>query len=295
MSDATPALVGLDWGTTSLRAGLLAADGTVIGKRESADGILAAAAGEGFEAVLRRQCAGWLGLGLPVLAGGMIGSRQGWLEGAYLEGRADARAIAAGARRITLSDGGAVTILPGLRRADGIRDVMRGEETQIVGALAEGAAVLPGTHSKWAAVSGGTIERFASFLTGEIFAALTRHTILGKLAEGTEHDDAAFRQGARAGAASTAPTHDVFAARTRVLAGDLAPAGVESWLSGFLIGAEIAGAGRVFGPVSGPLMVIGGAALTARYLAALDELGRVAVAGPSDAAFSGLARVAAAL
>jgi len=287
-----PDLIVLDWGTTSFRAGLLLSDGTILERRESDNGILKAAS-TGFETVLRAEVGGWLGAGHPIVACGMIGSRQGWREVPYVEGAATAVALARGALTFSLADGERVSILPGMRMADGIRDVMRGEETQIIGSLQDGVAVLPGTHSKWAEVRDGVITGFASFMTGEIFAALSQHTILGKLAEGGDHDDDAFAEGVRAGNGSSAPTHDVFAARTRVLSGDMAPSGVSSWLSGFLIGAEIAGADRVFkAPVNESIMIVGNAGLTRRYQDALHQLGRVTSAGPADAAFVGMRKIA---
>jgi 2-dehydro-3-deoxygalactonokinase len=288
----TPDLIVIDWGTTSFRAGLLSGNGTVLERRESDNGILKAAS-TGFETVLRAEVGGWLGAGRAIVACGMIGSRQGWREVPYVEGATTAVALARGALTFTLADGERVSLLPGVRMADGIRDVMRGEETQIMGSLQDGVAVLPGTHSKWAEVRGGVITGFASFLTGEFFAALSQHTILGKLAEGGEHDAFAFAEGVFAGNAASAPTHDVFAARTRVLSGDMAPSGVSSWLSGFLIGAEIAGADRVFkAPVNDSIMIIGNAGLTKHYQDALHQLGRATSAGPADAAFAGLHRIA---
>src|SRR5262249_35103718 len=139
-------------------------------------------------AALAGELAGWPADPL-ILMSGMAGSRQGWAELPYAECPADAASLAAGMRRMEWPEGGsAVWIVPGLacRDAAGGPDVMRGGETQIVGAVAglpkSGATLcLPGTHSKWVRVEEGRIRSFATAMTGELFAVLRRHSILGRL------------------------------------------------------------------------------------------------------------------
>jgi len=191
MSDASPpALVGLDWGTTSLRAYRFAADGKLLDRRARPWGIQHLPPG-GYPEAFRAIVGDWTAdrPGVPVIMGGMVGSRTGWHEVPYVPCPADVAALAAG---LVAWDGGCgpIHIVPGLMQ-DGPRpDVMRGEEVQIVGALAADAGlaaasrfVLPGTHCKWAAVDRGRIVGFTTYMTGELFALLRDHSILGRPAK----------------------------------------------------------------------------------------------------------------
>ncbi|MBK9081846.1 MAG: 2-dehydro-3-deoxygalactonokinase [Rhizobiales bacterium] len=288
----TTAFIAVDWGTSSFRAAAMARDGAVLARVASGEGILKAAA-RGFEAVLFEEIAAIDAAGAPILLSGMIGSRNGWVEVPYARCPADAAALSAGAARMTVR-GRALAFAPGLICDDesGRPDVMRGEETQIFGAVeGDATVVLPGTHSKWARFEGGRVVGFRSYMTGEMFAAMRHHTILGALAEGEADDAAAFADGARAGAADGALSHALFSARTMALTGRLSGRGVASYLSGLLIGAEIADGARRAGP-GRPVVVVGEAGLAARYLAAGRALGVAMQAGPADAAFRGLARLA---
>jgi 2-dehydro-3-deoxygalactonokinase len=291
----TPAFIAVDWGTTSFRAAAMARDGATLARVASGQGILKAA-GRGFEAVLFEEIAGIDAPGAPILLSGMIGSRNGWIEAPYARCPADAGALSAGAARLT-ARGRALAFVPGLICEDegGRPDVMRGEETQIFGAgLDEATVVLPGTHSKWARLAGGRVAGFRTYMTGEMFAAMRGHTILGALAEGEAEDAEGFAEGARAGAGEAALSHALFSARTMALTGRLPGTAVASYLSGLLIGAEIADGARRAAP-GRPVVVIGEAGLVARYLAAGRTLGIDMQAGPADAAFRGLARLAPSL
>ncbi|MEI8145604.1 MAG: 2-dehydro-3-deoxygalactonokinase [Alphaproteobacteria bacterium] len=291
----TIALIALDWGTTSLRAYALSASGAILDARSSAEGILAIA-DRGFEATLRQVTKDWLQPEIPVIASGMITSRQGWVETGYVDCPADAAALVSGLKHERLSDGVTVTFVPGARMIGGIGDVMRGEETQLLGLDGDGLCVLPGTHSKWAVLEARRISRFASFMTGEVFAALLDHTILGRLAEGRDHDATVFRAAVLEVASASAAgllTHAIFGARTRVLGAALDPRAVASHLSGLMIGAEIAGARQLFDHgATKPLVVVGSPVLTARYREAFEALGLTAAAAPEDAAARGLFRLA---
>jgi 2-dehydro-3-deoxygalactonokinase len=158
-------------------------------------------------------------------------------------------------------------------------------------------AVLPGTHSKWAIVERGQLVRFATFMTGELYAALLEHTILGRMAERGPQPASpgdAFARGAARGLGEGGFAHVVFGARTLALAGELAAADVADWLSGCLIGHEIRAA-RAWAQRGGDatgVRVIGGKAIVARYVAALAVAGVDAELGPPDAAARGLYRVA---
>lgn len=305
MTAGAAALIGLDWGTTSLRAFLFGADGRVLARRDAADGIKSAAA-DGFEAVMRRHVEPWRAEAprAPIIASGMIGSRNGWIETPYLAPPVGAREIAAGLIALALEDGATVHFAPGVS-ADppgGAPDVMRGEETEIVGLRRSGGAlaeperamvVLPGSHSKWVALDHGRIAQFRTFVTGELFAAVADHTILGALAETGPFDAEAFDAAVDLSAAGDQPLlHLLFGARTRVLFGRLAPASVRDHLSGLLIGAECAAAWRADG-AAGPV-VAGRGDLTDRYTRALRRLGAEPIAAQPDAAARGLWRIAAA-
>ena len=176
-------LIALDWGTSALRAARIDTHGNVIEERALPRGILTVAPG-GFPAVFQEAVAGWpVGRDTLFLLSGMVGSRQGWIEAPYCACPAGFADIAAA---LAWVEPGRIGIVPGLScERDGVPDVMRGEETQVFGALAllgvdEGTFVLPGTHSKWASVRQGRIESFSTFMTGEFYALLRRHSILAR-------------------------------------------------------------------------------------------------------------------
>jgi len=294
------ALIALDWGTTSARAYRLDATGAVKGVRNAPLGILQVPNGD-FAAALDTLLGDWRDETAPRLASGMIGSRQGWVEAPYCDTPVASAGLAAG---IVDVPGARLSIVPGVRTRDaaGTPDVMRGEETQILGAIDPARplafAVLPGTHSKWARVEHGRLAAFSTFMTGETYAALLDHTILGRLAThdtGDAQDADAFRRGLDRGLASArdggALLHDAFGARTLALFGELAQSGVADWLSGLLIGHEIAAAQRM-SPDMRDVMVIGSEALARRYVDACTHAGLAAAAAPPDAAARGLWRLA---
>ena len=228
----------------------------------------------------------------------MVGSRQGWVEAPYVPCPAGAAEIAAAMTTSRRRELGRVVVVPGLsaRDARGAPDVMRGEETQILGALgasgrADGLFVLPGTHSKWARVEAGRIVDFATFMTGEVFAALKDHTLLGRLMAPPDETDAAsaadgFARGLAAAAALERPgdlLHAIFMTRTLGLFDEAPAHALADYLSGLLIGAEILagaqGAREAF--------VVGSPALTARYRAAGEALGVAFAPAPDNCATLG--------
>lgn len=293
-----PVLISVDWGTTALRCCAVAADGYVLETRDGGPGILAVEQGR-FAEALDNEIARWspAGAALPVLMSGMIGSRQGWLEVRYLPCPATPLGLAEGLTAVPVWTGGACHIVPGLvmQRPGEPPDVMRGEETQIIGALAaslqtNGLFVLPGTHSKWAAVTGGAITSFETYMTGEMFAALRHHTILARLMpEGhSPFDPAAFDRGVASGAADGPPgalLHRLFSTRTLGLFDHLLPAALESYLSGLLIGAELAAATRTADAKS--FTIIGSVLLSDRYQRAARQLNLNATTAPADCAARG--------
>lgn len=305
------ALIGLDWGTSSIRAYLLSATGAVLQQREGDEGILKAAA-IGFPAVFDRYVGDWRTLDprLPVLMCGMVGSRQGWVEVPYLKCPASLADLGAALCTIEPAPGiGTLSVVPGLCMDDGPPappDVMRGEETQLAGAFdrpdAGGLCVLPGTHSKWARLAHGRIECFATCMTGELFALLRQHSILGRLMpDEAAHDGAAFAQGLHLALASDANAqgllHQLFSVRTLGLFGRLAPAALESYLSGLLIGSELASARHggylpAPGPTQPAVVIVGNHRLASLYHQALSLMGLHSTSARSDAAARGLWRIA---
>ena len=295
------ALLALDWGTSSARAYRLDAAGTVLAERSAALGIQQVRDGA-FAAALAALLGDWSTIDAPRLACGMIGSRQGWVEAPYLECPADLDALAAS---IAWTPERTLAIVPGVTCRDdgGVPDVMRGEETQILGALGVGRdrrlAVLPGTHSKWVCVENGRILGFATYMTGELYAVLLGHSILGRMAQGKSPSanapGTAFDRGLARGLGPGGLAHDIFGARTLALAGELAATDVGEWLSGLLVGREIRDA-RTWAASHGcdadRASVIGNDELTARYARALAEAGMVAERAPAGAAARGLWAIA---
>lgn len=290
----SPRLVALDWGTSALRAWLLGDGGAVLGEKSAPLGILKVPNGD-FAAVFRDVCGDWLAHTRPAIASGMIGSRQGWVEAPYAACPAGFEALVGGLAWAE-AGGARLAIVPGVSCVDtsGVPDVMRGEETQVFGALdaADGICVLPGTHSKWVTVAGGRIESFATYMTGELFAVMREHSILGRLMSvDAAHAPAAFRRGWEAGlGGDEALLHRLFGTRTLGLFGRLAPEEAPSYLSGLLIGDEVRAAAR--GLTGSTVTVIGDPVLRDRYCEVLAGGGVTARAAPPDAARIGLWRMA---
>ena len=297
----SPALIAIDWGSSSFRAYLLAPDGKILEETASADGIGSVPAGA-YPATLKRLVGRWLDANpsLPVIASGMVGSRHGWREAPYV--RLPAGPIEVAGRLTAVeADGRRIVLAPGLSYADeaGV-DVMRGEETEIFGVAEAGARliVLPGSHSKWARIEGERIVAFTTYVTGELFAALRDHTIAGAFARAApaKAAGAAFALGVERGAAAAGGETKagvlglLFGARALPLMGKLDPDDAGEYLSGLLIGAEI-GEGRRLYPGEAP-HVAGAEALVNRYLKAFEALAVGAHAAPSRAAARGLFRVA---
>jgi 2-dehydro-3-deoxygalactonokinase len=274
--NGSPRLIAVDWGTSRLRAYLLDAAGDVVDKAGADEGIMAVPAG-GFPDTLRRHVGHWLAShpDLPVVLAGMVGSRNGWVEVPYLSCPVTAEDIAGALAPVDLGDGLSALIVPGLTTQDaaGVPDVMRGEETKIVGSgVSDGIVVTPGTHAKWSRVRAGRVEGFATFMTGDIYGALTEHTILGKLAEQPE-DEAGFALGLAACGRPGGLTHQAFAARTMVLLGKMPGRQVGPFLSGLLIGTEVGHALAMADPDS-PVSVVAEGPVGRGYEQALARLGR---------------------
>jgi 2-dehydro-3-deoxygalactonokinase len=290
-----PHLIALDWGTTSLRAYLLDARAAVIESREAPLGVMRLS-DTGFPGAFHEITAGWPTPTVPTIAAGMVGSAQGWVQAPYVPCPAGVDDLA---RALTPLPDGRGRVVPGLTSSADPPDVMRGEETQIVGALAlhpalaaSSCLLLPGTHAKWARVVAGRVADFRTFMTGELFAVLRDHSILGRPARGTSPAATgdAFATGVRAaqeGSGGLAPL--LFTARTHVLAGRVGPAASLDYLSGLLVGDELRSGLAAFGA---PDALVGDPALCARYSTALAILGRAAAPVVDHAASAGLWRIA---
>jgi 2-dehydro-3-deoxygalactonokinase len=255
-------MIAIDWGTSSFRAYRLDARGSILESRVSSQGILNVAPGQ-FPRVLEEQIQGWEET--PIVMSGMVGSRQGWVEAPYVPCPAGFEEIAA--KLLEVRQG--VWIVPGLscRDSAGVPDVMRGEETQILGCGMEGTLCLPGTHSKWVEVKNGRIERFSTAMTGEVYAVLKQHSILGRMMEQGTPDAGAFAEGVERSGEAGGLLHHLFGVRTRGLMGDLNAAASASYLSGILIGHELRSRGAK------RFHLLGAAELTALYQQAAAVLG----------------------
>ena len=286
--------IALDWGTTSFRAYLATAAGEVVETIAGPEGILSVTDRD-FEATLERLIGKW-DVTLPVLAAGMITSRQGWIEVPYVSCPAGLDELAAALHYHRTAKGRRIAFSTGLdyRAPNGVPDVMRSEETQVFGNLAgaQGYFVTPGTHSKWIAVEDSRITRFTTYTTGEVFAALKDHTILGRMMVEGPEDEAAFERGVRAALADPAGfLHRIFAARTLALFGEMPPASLASFLSGQVIGSEVAHALTLY-PKDANYIVLASPGLAQRYLAAMRIAGVNGQMGDPAAIVSGLARIA---
>ena len=285
--------VAVDWGTSSFRLWLMDRAGAVMDERRSSEGMMVASK-LGFAAVLQSHLdAVGAGNDLPVVICGMAGARQGWVEAGYIDTPAQLAAILSGAVAAPgLSRD--VRILPGIAQRDpDAPDVMRGEETQICGVLAELSAqpqtvCLPGTHSKLATVANGRVERFATAMTGELFELLCSHSVLGRLMQPGEHEADAFAQGVAHAAQAGDLLHHLFAVRTLGLFDALRPTQLRPFLSGLLIGHELRSVPRQ----SGVVYVLGAEALAHLYVHALRTQGYEPRLLDPDAVVTGLSRLA---
>ena len=281
--------IAVDWGTTNRRGYLLDADGRLVDEMEDDQGILSVPAG-GFPAAVE-QLRARLG-DRPMLMAGMVGSNRGWVEARYVPCPAGPRELA---DNLTWPEPDRVAIVPGVcHDAGDAADVMRGEELQMVGALAAGlmpadALVChPGTHNKWVSVEGGRIASFRTVMTGELFNLLREHSILSDLLSGETDSRAAFEAGARHGLANDDLAAELFSIRARVLLGKARREDAASYASGLLIGSDLRIGLRAAPP--GEIVVMGRPELTGLFARALGVAGRASVKVDGEEAFLAGAR-----
>ncbi|MBB6158279.1 2-dehydro-3-deoxygalactonokinase [Pseudomonas sp. JAI115] len=314
-------LIALDWGTTSLRAYKLAAGGVVLEQRALSSGIMqlpktprvihGGECADGFELAFEEACGDWLDAqpDLPVIACGMVGSAQGWREAAYCETPANVANLGNSLQTLVSLRGTRVHIVPGVIQRSRLPNVMRGEETQVLGVLQNLSAEaggdlligLPGSHSKWVEVVEGCITHFDTFMTGEVFAVLSEHSILGRTQQqGAAFDGLAFDRGVQVALSADGELgvlSTLFSARTLGLTGELAPTAQADYLSGLMIGHELvalaAAQRRRRNSAHLPsIILIGNAQLCARYGRALDACGFARVTLAEQATERGLWQLA---
>lgn len=275
-------VIAVDWGTTNRRAFRIEADGRIGDTLAGGTGVLGMAPGDYAPAIaaIRAALGDW-----PVVAAGMVGSTRGWHEAAYVPAPAALADLAAAALRIENVD---MTIVPGVSFVHGPRaDVMRGEEVQVLGAIAAGLAPAdalfcqPGTHNKWVATVGGRIADVATVMTGELFALLKAHGILAGMLDGPVADGAAFRDGVARGAGACDLGAALFGVRAAVLLGRRAPEEAAAYASGVLIGSDV-GARDLAGRA---VHLLATGTLADLYAAAIAACGGTVVPVDATAAF----------
>ncbi|KAA0082648.1 2-dehydro-3-deoxygalactonokinase [Mycolicibacterium sp. P9-64] len=303
-----PRLIAVDWGTTSLRAWLMSDGGEIVSTRRRAKGLLsiadrpAAERGAEYERIFIELCKDWLGEypTVPAIACGMVGSTEGWADAGYLTVPTDLEFSADTLTKIRHARG-TLHLVPGLRVAphgDTPGDLLRGEESQLVGALElvdsdqlPQTFVLPGTHTKWVRVDNATVQSFTSVMTGEIYGLLLRHGLLARTAATGSPDYRAFDRGLRT-TTDRGLLAELFGARALVLDGLLDPASVPDYLSGVLIADEVRHQFPRYGAGAG-VVVCGAPDLCNRYARALRQAGADPRIVTEDATARGLWTIAA--
>jgi 2-dehydro-3-deoxygalactonokinase len=294
------AVIAIDWGTSSLRGARLDAKGQVLESREFSRGILTVPNGQ-FETVFNELFGDWMQSPHALcLISGMAGSRQGWQEAPYCPCPAGFAELG---QHLLWLQPGRMALVPGLscRDSDAMNtpDVMRGEEVQIFGALHmagrdSATLVLPGTHSKWVQVQGGRVLNFQTFMTGEVFALMSQHSLLGKTMDlQGSLDETVFLQGIDQSQQPGSVLHHLFAVRTLGLFERLSATQLPSFLSGLLIGEELGQ--HAASTHAEPVILIGSEALTLRYTLALQHLRIPSQRMGSEATWAGLFALATSL
>jgi 2-dehydro-3-deoxygalactonokinase len=277
------ALIAIDWGSTHRRVYVLGDDGSILALHHDARGVTAPGPADHAAdvAAIRAQHGD-----LPVLAAGMIGSARGWVEVPYLPCPAGLEALA---EALYWVEPGRTAIVPGLCRGDGVpADVMRGEEVQLLGAVAaglvpaDGLLCQPGTHCKWAQMHGGGVADFRTRMTGELFALLRQHSLLGAMMAGDVADGPAFRAGL-ADAAAGDLLAALFGVRAAVLRGQRRAEEGAAYASGLLIGSDVA-AQRI--GEGDAVHLLAAEPLGGLYAAAIAATGAGVVRVDSEAAFT---------
>jgi 2-dehydro-3-deoxygalactonokinase len=272
------AWIAVDWGTSNLRVWAMSEDARILAEASSDKG-MAKLDRAGFEPALLDLTGDWLPADgrMPVIACGMVGARQGWVEAPYRLVPCRPVAFDAVGRPETSDPRIAVMVIPGLKQIDS-PDVMRGEETQIAGLLLDdpafdGVLCLPGTHTKWVRVRAGEIVAFSTFMTGELYGLLADHSVLRHSLGGGDWDAAEFAACVQSTIADpNTLAARLFSIRSETLVAELKPSSARARLSGLLIGAELAATRSYWG--GSEIMIVGNGAQAKLYAEALRLLGR---------------------
>ncbi|MRW83149.1 2-dehydro-3-deoxygalactonokinase [Pseudoduganella sp. FT26W] len=271
-------ILGIDWGTSNRRAYLIAPSGACLAEHEDGQGMLAVGSRDQFGASLAGVLdAMRLPAETPVIMSGMVGSASGWQEVDYLDASVPLEQLPRHLAAITdAAWSGRAHIVPGYVYRNGASaDVMRGEETQLLGAIAlgqrNGWIVLPGTHSKWVLLRDGVIQSFATYMTGELFAMLSKGGTLSSMMNGDTSDAAGFAAGLTQAARNEPLSNSLFRVRAGVVSRSAPAQQAAATVSGLLIGAEFAAAARA--AEGQGITVIGSPALAARYALAAENFG----------------------
>src|SRR6476646_11972998 len=272
--DWTKGFIAVDWGTTNRRAYRLDAEGKNAGEFEDGKGVLSVPAGGFPEAV--KEIRDRLG-DLPLLLAGMVGSNRGWKEAPYVPCPAGIDELSGA----LVWAGEREAIVPGVSYlGNGRADVMRGEEVQLLGAVAAGLVdptglvCHPGTHNKWATLRRGQISEFRTVMTGELFNLLKEHSILSDLLQGPVEPNDVFKEAAREAIFNESLPAELFSVRARVLLGQARKEDAASYASGLLIGTDVRIGLSL--PTGAQITIIGRPELTRLYAAAVAEAGRQA-------------------
>lgn len=296
----TGSIIGINWGSSNFRAYLIGPDGHARDVLELAAGVTALQR-DGMVAIANQVRSRWPDA-VHAYAAGMIGSNVGWTDAGYLDCPASVDAVAHGLVATRIGDL-ALDIVPGLacvREADGAPDIMRGEETELFGLLADGqlgdapVVALPGTHTKWVRLRDGRVQEFMTCMSGEIFDRLSAGGLLASVVEGPGGDGPAFVEGVRAAASRSLGLGTLlFGVRARMIRGTLARADTSSYLRGLLAGSEIADALALFPELrTTTVPLVGSAPVCALYQATLAALGIAArPVASADAVARGFAAI----
>jgi len=262
--------IAVDWGTSNMRAWAMSASGTVLAETISDQG-MGKLNRDGFEPALLASVSDWVDGPTTVIACGMVGSRQGWIEAPYVAVPCATLPEGLVQAPTTHSDL-TVHVIPGIKQTDPA-DVMRGEETQISGFLARnknwnGVICLPGTHTKWVHISADEVVSFQTFMTGELFDTISTQTVLRHSIATDGWDDAAFAEGLDMGLSRPERlAARLFSLRANGLLNDMSGTAARAQLSGLLIGTELAAAKPYW--LGQQIAVIGDSKLAKLYVGAL--------------------------
>lgn len=264
--------IAVDWGSTNFRAFLMTQDGICVEEKSTGAGLLSIMNSD-FSSTLRELLGKWVEKTTTIYMAGMIGSKQGWKEAPYISVPAISSDFMTSPVKVKTDWADCIKIVAGATNVNihGLYDVMRGEEVQLIGLakIAEEdnfSAILPGTHSKHAIWNGKTFASFSTFMTGELYSVLTKHSILGLNLPEQKPSNEVFLMGVDVG--NSAPcTSMLFSARTKMLFDEIQGEHVHQYLSGLLIGAEISNLNQGM-----THYIIGGENLSEEYAKALSHL-----------------------